>query len=129
MTRILSVDDSSTMREVVKIALKLAGFEVAQATDGQEALKMAQESQFDLVLADVNMPNMDGIELIRALRAEEKYKSVPILMLTTESDLVRRHEGKSAGATGWIVKPFLPDRLVEAVHKALGRPYQPPQKA
>jgi two-component system, chemotaxis family, chemotaxis protein CheY len=121
MTKILSVDDSSTMREVVKLALKLAGFEVSQATDGAEALKMALAGQYDLVLADVNMPNMDGIELIRALRAEENYKKTPILMLTTESDLVRRHEGKSAGATGWIVKPFLPDRLVEAVNKALGK--------
>ena len=129
MTRILAVDDSSTMREVVKLALKLAGFEVTQANDGAEALKAAQGSQYDLVLADVNMPNMDGIELIRQLRTMDAYKAIPILMLTTESDLVRRHEGKSAGATGWIVKPFLPDRLVEAVHKALGRPYPPPQKS
>jgi two-component system, chemotaxis family, chemotaxis protein CheY len=119
MTSILTVDDSSTMREVVKLALKLAGFEVSQATDGAEALKMAQTSKYDLVLADVNMPNMDGIELIKALRAMDQYKATPILMLTTESDIVRRHEGKSAGATGWIVKPFLPDRLVEAVNRAL----------
>jgi two-component system chemotaxis response regulator CheY len=108
------------MREVVKLALKLAGYEVSQANDGAEGLKLAKSSQYDLVLADVNMPNMDGIELIRELRAMENYKLIPILMLTTESDLVRRHEGKSAGATGWIVKPFLPDRLVEAVNKALG---------
>ena len=91
-THILSVDDSTSMREVVKLALKLAGFEVSQAKDGVEALKMAQSKQYDLVLADLNMPNMDGIELIRQLRATPQYKSVPILMLTTESDLVRRHE-------------------------------------
>jgi two-component system chemotaxis response regulator CheY len=118
-SHILSVDDSNSMREVVKLALKLAGFEVSQAKDGVEALKLAKEKQFDLVLADLNMPNMDGIELIRALRATPEYKAVPILMLTTESDIVRRHEGKGAGATGWVVKPFLPDRLVEAVNRAL----------
>jgi len=120
-THILSVDDSTSMREVVKLALKLAGFEVSQAKDGVEGLKMAQTKQYDLVLADLNMPNMDGIELIRALRATPEYKAVPILMLTTESDLVRRHEGKAAGATGWVVKPFLPDRLVEAVNRALSK--------
>jgi len=119
MKHILSVDDSVSIREVVKLALQLGGFEVSSAKDGVEALKMAQEGTYDLVLCDVNMPNMDGIELIRALRATPAYKSVPILMLTTESDLVRRHEGKGAGATGWIVKPFLPDRLVEAVNRAL----------
>lgn len=119
MKRILAVDDSSSIREVVLLTLKMAGFEVAQAKDGVEALAMAQNAQYDLVLTDVNMPNMDGIELIRALRALPSYKSTPILTLTTEKELVRRHEGKAAGATGWIVKPFLPDKLVANLNRAL----------
>jgi two-component system, chemotaxis family, chemotaxis protein CheY len=119
MPHILSVDDSSTMREVVKATLKIAGYQVSQANDGAEALKMAQMVQYDLVVADLNMPNMDGIGLLRALRANDKYKVTPILMLTTDKDITNRYEAKTAGVTAWLVKPFLPERLLEAVNNAL----------
>ena len=119
MTRVLTVDDSAAMRDLVSLTLQQAGFEVAQASDGIEGLTMARAGNFDLILADLNMPNMNGIELIRALRAESSYRTTPILMLTTESDLVKRREGKTAGATGWIVKPFFPDQLIASLHRAL----------
>jgi two-component system chemotaxis response regulator CheY len=119
MTRILAVDDSPSMREMVRIALTGAGFEVTQAVDGNEALDLARKSAFDLVLSDVNMPQMDGIELIRALRAETAYRYTPILMLTTEASMDRKREGKEAGATGWIVKPFEPAQLVATMKKVL----------
>ncbi len=119
MPHILAVDDSSSIREVVTLTLKIAGFESSQANDGVEALAMAQKFQYDLVLTDVNMPNMDGIELIRALRALPGYRTTPILTLTTERELTRRHEGKAAGATGWIVKPFMPDKLIETLQRVL----------
>ena len=119
MTRILTVDDSAAMRDLVALTLTQAGYEVMQASDGVEALTIARGAQFDLVLADLNMPNMNGIELIRALRAEAEYRMTPILMLTTESDLAKRREGKAAGATGWIVKPFVPDQLVASLQRVL----------
>jgi two-component system chemotaxis response regulator CheY len=119
MTRILAVDDSPSMREMVRIALDSAGFEVAQAVDGQQALELARQSCFDLVLSDVNMPEMNGIELIRALRAEAAYRHTPILMLTTEASPERKREGKEAGATGWIVKPFDPAQLVATMQRVL----------
>jgi two-component system chemotaxis response regulator CheY len=119
MTRILAVDDSPSMRDMVRIALTGAGFEVTQAVDGQQALELARASSFDLVLSDVNMPVMDGIALIRALRAEAAYRHTPILMLTTESSADRKREGKDAGATGWIVKPFDPAQLVATMHRVL----------
>jgi two-component system, chemotaxis family, chemotaxis protein CheY len=119
MKHILAVDDSSSIREVVTLTLKMAGYEITQAKDGVEALAMAQANQYDLVLTDVNMPNMDGIELIRALRALPAYKATPILTLTTERELPRRKEGKDAGATGWIVKPFLPDKLIATLNRVL----------
>jgi two-component system chemotaxis response regulator CheY len=119
MTRILAVDDSPSMREMVRIALTGAGFEVMQAEDGHQALDMSRKSSFDLVLSDVNMPAMDGIELIRALRAEAAYRHTPILMLRTEASLDRKREGKEAGATGWIVKPFDPAQLVATMQRVL----------
>ena|SRR5437868_4609967 len=119
MTRILAVDDSPSMRDMVRIALTDAGYEVTQATDGQEALDIARQAPFDLVLSDVNMPRMNGIELIRALRSEGAYKHTPILMLTTESSVDRKREGKDAGATGWIVKPFDPEQLVATMRRVL----------
>ena len=119
MTRILTVDDSASMRDLVSLTLTEAGFEVTQAKDGDEALTIARNDRFDLVLADLNMPKMNGIDLIRALRAEAQYRTTPILMLTTESDLAKRREGKAAGATGWIVKPFFPDQLVASLQRAL----------
>jgi len=119
MTHILAVDDSPSMRDMVRIALMSAGFEVSQACDGEEALALARTRNFDLVLSDVNMPGMDGIELIRALRAENAYKHTPILMLTTESSPERKRAGKEAGATGWIVKPFDPAQLIATMKRVL----------
>lgn len=119
MTRILAVDDSPSMRDMVRIALTGAGFEVTQATDGEEALKLAREQAFDLILSDVNMPRMDGIQLIRALRAESSYRHTPILMLTTDGSADRKREGKEAGATGWMVKPFDPAQLIATMLRVL----------
>lgn len=119
MTRILAVDDSPSMRDMVRITLTGAGFDVTPAADGQAALELARQGSFDLVLSDVNMPNMDGISLIRALRAQSAYRHTPILMLTTEGSMERKREGKDAGATGWIVKPFDPDQLVATMQRVL----------
>ena len=119
MTHILAVDDSPSMRDMVRIALMGAGFKVTPAGDGVEALEIARKGNFDLVLSDVNMPRMDGISLIRALRGEAAYKHTPILMLTTESSVERKREGKDAGATGWIVKPFDPAQLVATMQRVL----------
>jgi two-component system, chemotaxis family, chemotaxis protein CheY len=119
MTRVLAVDDSPSMRDMVRIALTGAGFEVTQAKDAAEALMFARLSSFDIVISDVNMPGMDGIGLIRALRAEAAYRYTPILMLTTEGSVDRKREGKEAGATGWIVKPFDPGQLVATLLRVL----------
>lgn len=119
MTHILAVDDSPSMREMVRLALTNAGFKVTPAVDGHQALELARQSTFDLVLSDVNMPHMDGIELIRELRAQPGYRHTPILMLTTEASMDRKREGKEAGATGWIVKPFEPAQLVATMQKVL----------
>lgn len=115
--KILAVDDSKTMREMVSFTLKSAGYEVMEAEDGQAALSALNGGKVDAVITDLNMPNMNGFELIRALRANPAYKFIPILMLTTEGDDSKKQEGKSAGATGWIVKPFNPEKLVEVVKK------------
>ena len=120
MPRILAVDDSASMRQMVSFTLKSAGFDVAEAEDGAAALDLARKEKFNLVLADVNMPNMDGIALIKALRAEADYKFTPMLMLTTESGTDKKMEGKAAGATGWIVKPFNPEQLIATIQKVLG---------
>jgi two-component system chemotaxis response regulator CheY len=120
MTRILAVDDSPSMRQMVAFTLKSAGFEVTEAEDGKVALDKAQQEKFNLILADVNMPNMDGLSLIRALRGLADYKFTPMLMLTTESEASKKQEGKAAGATGWIVKPFDPDQLVATIRRVLG---------
>ena len=120
MSRILAVDDSRSMREMVAFTLTSAGFKVAQAEDGAIALDLARKEKFSLLLVDVNMPNMDGIALIRALRGEADYKFTPMLMLTTEAAADRKQEGKTAGATGWIVKPFNPEQLVATVQRVLG---------
>ena len=120
MSRILAVDDSSSMRQMVAFTLSSAGFDVAEPPDGAAALAMAQREKFGLVLADVNMPNMDGISLVRALRGLPEYKFTPLLMLTTESGPEKKQEGKAAGATGWLVKPFNPDQLLNTVKRVLG---------
>lgn len=119
MANILAVDDSSSMRQMVSFTLKGAGHNVVEAADGQEALNKAKSQQFDLVVTDVNMPVMDGITFIRNLRAVPSYKFTPMLMLTTESAADKKSEGKAAGATGWIVKPFNPDQLLNTINKVL----------
>ena len=118
--KILAVDDSASMRQMVSFTLKGAGYEVEEAADGQQALSKAKGGKFNLVISDVNMPVMDGITLIKELRALTDYKFTPILMLTTESTSDKKQEGKSAGATGWIVKPFNPDQLLATVKKVVG---------
>lgn len=120
MPSILAVDDSASMRQMVIFTLKGAGYDVTEAKDGQEALGLAQQKKYDLVLSDVNMPNMNGIELVKALRELADYKFVPVLMLTTESTGDMKMQGKQAGATGWIVKPFNPDQLLGTIRRVLG---------
>jgi len=119
MTKILAVDDSASMRHMVSFTLKSAGFDVTEASDGVEGLKTAQTDKFDLVISDVNMPNMDGIAMIKALRELQNYRFTPILMLTTESSSDKKQDGRAAGATGWIVKPFNPDQLLATVRKVI----------
>jgi two-component system, chemotaxis family, chemotaxis protein CheY len=118
--RILAVDDSASMRQMVAFALTSAGFDVVEAEDGVIALDKARREKFAAVVADVNMPNMDGISLIRELRQLPDYRFTPLLMLTTEAGLEKKQEGKAAGATGWLVKPFNPEQLVATLRKVLG---------
>jgi len=120
MSRILAVDDSASMRQMVAFTLKAAGFDVAEAQDGSVALEMARKEKFSLVLADVNMPVMDGLSLVKNLRTLPDYKFTPLLMLTTESTPEKKAEGKAAGATGWLVKPFNPEQLVSTIKRVLG---------
>lgn len=120
MASILAVDDSNSMRQMVSFTLKQAGHEVQEAADGVEALELARKGTFNLIISDVNMPRMDGIALIKELRALPAYKFTPLLMLTTESGGDKKQEGKAAGATGWIVKPFNPDQLLSTVNRVLG---------
>lgn len=119
MAKILAVDDSASMRQMVSFTLKGAGHEVVEAVDGVDALAKAQGQKFDLVVSDVNMPNMDGITLIAELRKIAAFKFTPMLMLTTESSGDKKQQGKAAGATGWIVKPFNPDQLLATIRKVL----------
>jgi two-component system, chemotaxis family, chemotaxis protein CheY len=119
MARILAVDDSPSMLRMVTLTLASAGHSVAQATDGREALAAARVEAFDVVVTDVNMPNMDGIELVHELRGLPAYRHVPLLILTTEATADRKQQGKNAGATGWLVKPFNPERLLAVVEKVL----------
>ncbi|MBI5783389.1 MAG: response regulator [Gammaproteobacteria bacterium] len=120
MATILTVDDTASMRQMISFTLNSVGHEVIQASDGKEALKVLQGKKVDLVIADVNMPNMDGITLVKSLREQADYKFIPILVLTTESQEAKRQQGKVAGATGWIVKPFNPEQLLTVVKKVLG---------
>lgn len=115
--RVLAVDDSKTMRDMVSFTLKQQGFEVVEAEDGEDALQKSLEGEFDLVISDVNMPKMDGITLVGKLRKDPRFRSTPILILTTEADASKKTAGKEAGATGWIVKPFDPQQLVGVVNR------------
>jgi len=119
MHSILAVDDSASMRQMVSFTLKGAGYTVIEAADGQEAFELAREAPVDLVLTDQNMPRMDGITLVRSLRELPDYESTPILILTTESSQEMKDRGKAAGATGWLVKPFDPARLLDVVKRVL----------
>ncbi len=120
MASILAVDDSASMRQMVVFTLRGAGYDVTEAADGEQALNLAKSRKFNLVLTDINMPKMDGIELTRRLRALPAYKFVPIITLTTESATDKKMEGKAAGATGWIVKPFNPNQLIATIKKVIG---------
>jgi two-component system chemotaxis response regulator CheY len=115
--KVMAVDDSKTMRDMVAFTLRQAGFEVLEAVDGRNALSVLGQSKVDCVVTDLNMPVMDGIQLIRELRAHPMHKSTPILMLTTEGDPAKKEAGRQAGATGWLVKPFNPEKLVQTIQK------------
>ena len=119
MRTILTVDDSPSMRQMVRATLESAGYGVVEATDGQEALEFARTRNVDLVICDVNMPRMDGITLVRELRTLSGYRLTPLLLLTTESSQDKKFEGKRAGATGWIVKPFNPNQLLATLDRLL----------
>jgi two-component system, chemotaxis family, chemotaxis protein CheY len=117
---ILAVDDSASIRQMVSFTLKSAGYEVVEAVDGMDGLDKAKSRPINLVLTDQNMPRMDGLTLIKNLRTLPQYKSTPILMLTTESSDAMKSQGRTAGATGWLVKPFDPQKLIEVVRKVIG---------
>lgn len=117
---ILAVDDSASIRQMVSFTLKSAGYEVLDAVDGQDGLEKANGHLVDLILTDQNMPRMDGLSLIKTLRATPQYAKTPILMLTTESSDAMKSQGRAAGATGWLVKPFDPQRLIDVVRKVIG---------
>ena len=119
MPLILAVDDSPSMRKMVSFTLTGAGYEVVEAVDGIDAYEKAQARPFDLVLTDQNMPRLDGLGLTRKLREHPQFKTVPILVLTTESSDLMKQAGRSAGATGWLVKPFDPARLLEVIKKVI----------
>jgi len=115
--KFLIVDDSASMRQLVSFTIKDAGYDVQVAENGKDALAKLGGGKVDMVITDLNMPEMDGIELIKKLRAMPDYKFAPIIMLTTESQESKKQEGKQAGASGWIVKPFQPEQLLDVVKK------------
>ncbi len=117
---ILAVDDSASIRQMVSFTLKGAGYTVVEAVDGQDGLTKAKATPCNLILTDQNMPKMDGITLIKTLRGLPQYKTTPILVLTTETSDAMKTAGRAAGATGWLVKPFDPQKLLEVVKKVLG---------
>ncbi len=116
---ILAVDDSASVRQLVGFTLRNAGYEVVEAVDGRDALSRLQ-GPVHLIVTDLNMPNLDGIGLVRGVRAHPAYKYVPVVILTTESQETRKQAARAAGATGWIVKPFSPEQLIAVVRKVLG---------
>ena len=117
---IMTADDSASIRQMVTFTLQQAGYDVIEAVDGKDADKKIDDSNIDMLITDLNMPNMDGIELIKSVRSKPKYKFIPVVMLTTESQDEKKQEGKAAGATGWIVKPFKPEQLLAVVKKVMG---------
>jgi two-component system chemotaxis response regulator CheY len=120
MATILAVDDSVSMRKLVAATLAEAGHRVVEAADGVEALAAAKANSLNLIISDVNMPNMDGLSFVKQVRGLPQYKFVPILMLTTEIDPTKKQEARAAGATGWMVKPFSPEKLLDTIRKVLG---------
>ena len=118
--KVMIVDDSASIRQMVSFTLKSAGYEVLDAVDGQDGLEKANAHAVDLMLTDQNMPRMDGLTLIKNLRGMPQYAKTPILMLTTESSDAMKAQGRAAGATGWLVKPFDPQRLIDVVRKVIG---------
>ena len=117
---IMTADDSASVRQMVSFTLKQNGYDVLEAVDGKDALTKLATQKVDMLITDLNMPNMDGLGLIRGVRASTNNKFIPIIMLTTESQDSKKGEGKAAGATGWIVKPFKPEQLIAVVKKVLG---------
>lgn len=118
---ILAVDDSASLRMAIRIALTGAGYDVTEAEDGLDGIQKAKDGHFDMIVTDLNMPNMDGLSMIKELRAMPAYCGTPIIFLTTESDDAMKQQAKAAGATGWLVKPFVPDQLIRVARKVLGR--------
>lgn len=117
--KILIVDDSESIREVVSFTLENEGYNILSANDGKDALKHLDGQSIDLVITDLHMPNMNGIDLIKEIRNMDSYKRIPILFLTTESQATKKQEAKDAGATGWIIKPFVPAKLIAAINKVI----------
>ncbi|HZP74764.1 MAG TPA: response regulator [Pseudolabrys sp.] len=115
--RIMTIDDSKTMRDMLMLTLANAGFEVFQAVDGQDGVDALRQQAVDLIITDINMPKMDGYQVIKELRSRPEHKTTPILVLTTESEGAKRTAARDLGATGWLVKPFDPERLIETVNK------------
>lgn len=119
MKKILIADDSKTTRQVLNFSLSDAGFEVTEAIDGLDAFQLMEKEQFDLLITDLKMPRMDGLELTRKIRTDGKHRYTPVVILTTESSDEKKQEGKKAGASCWIVKPFQPDQLLQLVNMSL----------
>jgi two-component system, chemotaxis family, chemotaxis protein CheY len=120
MTTIMTVDDSASVRMMVSFTLGELGIEIVEAVNGNDALKKLEQNQVDMLITDVNMPGLDGISLVRKVRENPSYRFIPIIILTTESEAEKKLEGKAAGATGWIVKPFRPEDLISVVRKVMG---------
>ena len=116
---ILVVDDSASLRQVVSIALKGAGYDVIEGCDGKDALCKLDGRKINLIISDVNMPNMDGISFVKELKTMSNYKFTPVIMLTTESGENKKTEGKAAGVKAWVVKPFKPEQMLNAVSKLI----------
>jgi two-component system chemotaxis response regulator CheY len=117
--RVLTIDESKTIRDMLMLTLADAGFEVLQAVDGQDGLDVLSKQPVDVVITDINMPRMDGYEVIRQMRRNSAHKTIPILVLTTESETDKKNLAREAGATGWMVKPFDPDRLIATINKVV----------
>jgi two-component system, chemotaxis family, chemotaxis protein CheY len=117
---VLTVDDSRTMREMLLVALKDAGYQVLQADDGLNGLEVLKDQRADVIITDINMPRLDGFGFIENVRQDATHRAVPILVLTTESDAEKKSRARNAGATGWIVKPFHPEKLVDAIRRVAG---------